>query len=225
MDVSFQDRDNFIRNMVTIAGCGRGSGGPPMRKISTGGLPVPIDEILLDLRVDDPDDEEATVERLARGACAFIERRTGFVLLPTVYEVQLSAWPTSSMEVLRGPFRSVEGVEYQAARDDWQAVAADDFWVSSSDRAFTLRFLSQFAAPSLWQNEDCIRVRFSAGFDAADESGGGQPIEDGLRTVLLMVTGHYYKNREMLGLADPKYGLEAVELGATSLLGQYRQFW
>ena len=50
-------------------------------------------------------------------------------------------------------------------------------------------------------------------------------IDDGLRMLLMMVTGHYYKNREMLGLADPKYGLEAVELGAMSLLGQYRQFW
>lgn len=225
MDVSFQDRDNFIRNMVTIAGCGRGAGGPPMRKISTGGLPVPVDEILLDLRVDDPDDEAETVERLARGACAFIERRTGFVLLPTVYEVQLSAWPTSSMQVLRGPFRQVDGVTYQAARDDWQEVDADDYWVSSGDRDFTLRFLSDFASPSLWQNEDCIRVRFQAGFDAAGESGGDQPIEDGLRTILLMVTGHYYKNREILGAADPTSGAEAVELGATSLLGQYRQFW
>lgn len=226
MDVSFNDRDNFIRNMVTIAGCRRGSGGPPMRKISTGELPVDIDEILLDLRVDDPEEEQPTVERLARGACAFIERRTGYVLLPTVYEITLSDWfAGAGMEVLRGPFRQVEGISYQAARDVWDQVDPEDYWVSAGARDFTLRFLDSFSSPPLWQPQDCVRIRFEAGFDPFDESGGEQPIEDGLRTILLMVTGHYYAHREMLGAADPKYGLEAVELGATSLLGQYRQFW
>lgn len=226
MDVSFQDRDNFIRNMVTIAGCGRGAGGPPMRKVSTGDLPVPIDEILMDLRVDDPDDDEETVTRLARGACAFIERRTGWALLPTVYEVTLSDWFAGyAMEVLRGPFRQIEGISYQSSRDVWQDVDPEDYWVSPADRSFTLRFLDTFNSPPLWQPQDCVRIRFSAGFDAADESGGDLPIEDGLRTVLLMVTGHYYRNREILGLGDARSGVEAVEMGATSLLGQYRQFW
>ena len=225
MDVSFNDRDNFIRNMVTISGCGRGSWSPPMRKVETGALPVDVDEILLDLRVDDPDDEEATVERLARGACAFIERRTGFVLLPTVYEITLSDWfAGAALEVLRGPFRQVEAISYQSARDVWTDVDPEDYWVSSGEREFTLRFLDSFTSPPLWQPQDCVRIRFSAGFDAHDESGGME-IEDGLRTVLLMVTGHYYKNREFLGLADQKAGAEAVEVGATSLLGMYRRFW
>lgn len=224
--ISFQDGDNFIRNAVTIAGEARPWRSASLRKISTGDLPVPVDEILDDLRVDDPEEDEAVVERLARGACAFIEKRTGYTMLPTVYELTASQWWTGGLEVLRGPLRELESIDYQGERDVWTPVDQLAYWTSGQARSFTLRLLSEFDRPTLWQPDDCVRVRFSTGFDAAGSGGPGEhPIEDGLRTILLMVTGHYYRNREMLGAADPKYGLEAVELGATSLLGQYRQFW
>ncbi len=224
--ISFEDGDNFIRNAVTVLGdprwCGRKAS---LRRISAGALPVTVDEICEDLRVDDPDDEADTVERLAKGAADFIERRTGYAMRPGVYELSAGQWWSGAVDVLRGPLRDVEAVEYQGERDVWTPVPALDYWAAREARSFRLRFLDTFTRPSLWQPEDCVRVRFSAGFDSADETGGDLPIEDGLRTVLLMVTGHYYRNREMLGAADPKYGLAAVELGATSLLGQYRQFW
>lgn len=223
--ISFQDGDNFIRNAVTIAGCSRAWRGARLRKVSTGALPVPVEEIAWDLRVDDPEEEEETIERLARAACAFIERRTGYTLLPTVYELQASQWWTGGLEVLRGPFRALDAIEWQSDRDVWDQVDPLAYWTSSSARSFVLRTLSTFDRPNLWQPEDCIRIGFQTGFDSHDETGGELPIEDGLRTILLMVTGHYYRNREMLGAADQKTGVEAVELGATSLLGQYRQFW
>lgn len=224
--ISFQDGDNFIRNAVTIAGEPRPWRGAQLRKVSTGDLPVSIDEILLDLRVDDPEDEAETVERLARAACAFIEKRTGFALLPTVYELTASQWWVGGLEVYRGPLREFESIEYQGSRNVWTAVDELAYWTSGAARSFTVRLLSDFNRPTLWQQEDCVRARFSAGFDSAGSGEPGEhPIEDGLRTILMMVTGHYYRNREMLGAADPKYGLQAVELGATSLLGQYRQFW
>ena len=230
--VSYHNADNFIRNCITICGSGaggRGAGGGwatrGIRKTSTGGLPVSVEEILLDLHVDDPDDEAETVERLAHGACDFIERRTGFVLRPSTFELVASSWPTSGVEIVRTPLREIAAVEYLEDRDTWAAVAASESWTSQLPRSFVLRFLPGFSRPSLWQPEDSVRVRFAAGFDAVDETGGDLPIEDGLRTILLMITGHYYRNREMLGAADARNGVEAVELGATSLLGQYRMFW
>lgn len=227
MQVSFQNGDNFIRNMVTIPVNGARCYAPStsLAVVSTGNLSVPIDEFLLDLRVDDPDTDEETMERFARGAAAFIARRTGYVLLPTVYEIVTSQWAVGPLQVALGPLRDFDSIEYQSARDVWDPVDPLQFWARGRDRNITLTFLEGFDSPALWQREDCIRMRFSAGYDGADESGGDLPIPDGLRTVWLMVTGHYYQNREMLGLADPKYGLQAVELGATSLLGQYRQFW
>lgn len=226
MSLAFHDGDNFIRNAVTVLGPRTIGAGPRIRKISTGALPVDVEEIMEDLRVDDPDDDRATVERMARAACAFIETRTGYSMLPTVFELTGSQWWSGCpLEILMGPLREIEAVSYLEARDTWVDVDQVDYWTAVGPRDFFLRFLDTFARPTLWQREDCIRIRFQTGFDAFDESGGDLPIEDGLRTVLLMVTGHYYQNREMLGLADAKYGLQAVELGATSLLGAYRQFW
>lgn len=223
--VSFENNDNFIRNAVTIAGEARPWAGATLRKISTGGLPVALEEIMEDLRIDDPDEESETMDRMARGACAFIERRTGYVMLPTVYELLASSWWTGGLEVSLAPVREVEAITYQTSRNVWADADPEQFWTADRGRGFILRSLSTFDRPQLWQPEDSIRVRFSAGFDAADESGGDRPIEDGLRTILTMITGHYYANRELLGAADAKSGVQAVELGATSLLGQYRQFW
>lgn len=228
MSVSFENGDNFIRNMVTIpvGGSWRQPPAASLRIVSTGDLPVDPEEIMEDLRVDDPDSDLETVTRLAKGAAAFIARRTGYVLLPTVYELTLSQWWTGgALGVDLGPLRQIDGLEYQSARDVWTAIPDEQFWASGRDRSIAFRLLDAFPSPDLWQRDDCIRLRFSAGFDSFDESGGDLPILDGLRTVLLMVTGHYYQNRELLGLADAKSGLQAVELGATSLLGQYRQFY
>jgi len=226
MSLAFHDGDNFIRNAVTVLGPRTIGRGPRIRKISTGQLPVDIEEILEDLRVDDPDDERETVDRMARAACAFIEKRTGYSMLPTVFELTGSQWWSGGpLEILMGPLREIDAIEYLRARDDWVAVPDAEFWTSTGARDFAVRFLDTFDRPTLWQREDCVRMRFQTGFDAFDESGGDHPIEDGLRTILLMITGHYYQHREMLGVADAKYGLGAVELGATSLLGAYRQFW
>lgn len=226
MSVSFEDRDNFIRNAVTVLGPRVGLGvETSLREVSTGDLPIDIDDLLYDLRVDDPDDDRETVTRLAKGACSFIARRTGYVLLPTVFEVITPSWWNGPMEISRGPLRSLESFQFQSARDVWDPVDPEQAWATGRDRTISVRLLDGFTRPELWQQSDCIRLQFSAGFDAADESGGDLPLPDGLRTVLTMVTGHYYQNRDMLGLASPRTGLQAVELGAESLLGMYRQFW
>lgn len=226
--ISFQDGDNFIRNVATIMDGGGLARSRPqllLSKGAVGGLPVSIDEIMDHLHVDDPDEERATVEGMAHAACAFIEKRTGYVLLPTEYSITMSGFWTAGLEVLRGPLRADPALEYQTARGVWEAVPDSDLWASPNDRQFTVRTIAGFNAPQVWQPEDCVRLKFTCGFDAEDESGGVMPIEKGLRMILMLITGHYYQNREMLGAADAKYGLEAVELGATSLLGAYRQFW
>lgn len=226
--ISFQDGDNFIRNVATIMDGGGLARSRPqllLNKGAVGGLPVDLDEIMNHLHVDDPDEEEESVRGMAHAACAFIEKRTGYVLLPTEYSITMSRFWTGGLEVLRGPLRADPVLEYQSARAVWEPVPDSDVWATPQERQFTVRTISGFNAPQVWQPEDCVRLKFSCGFDADDESGGTRPIEDGLRMIMLLITGHYYQNREMTGAADAKYGLEAVDLGATSILGAYRQFW
>lgn len=227
---AFHDGDNFVRNRVTISdGGGFGSRRPSLilQRGAVGDLPVSLEALMDHLKVDDPDDDEETVVGMALAACAFIEKRTGWVLLPTSYEVLMPAVWTGGLLVYRGPLRGEPVLAVQTARDQWEDAPSDDVWASRQGRQFTVRQVSGAAAlPSPWQAEDCVRLRFECGFDAAEESGDQTlPIDDGLRMILMMITGHYYQNREMLGAASAKNGIQAVELGADSLLGAYRQFW
>nr|WP_312447160.1 hypothetical protein [Brevundimonas naejangsanensis] len=191
-----------------------------------GGLPVNLDSLMDHLKVDDPDEEEETVVGMALAACAFIERRTGWVLLPTAYEALMPDVWTGGLLVYRGPLRDDPVLSVQTDRGVWAEVAPADIWAAPQGRQFTVRQVSGAApTPRPWQDDDCVRLTFECGFDAADETGGDRPIDDGLRMLLMMVTGHYYQNREMLGAGSAKNGLQAIELGADSLLGAYRQFW
>ncbi len=227
--ISFHDGDNFVRNRVTISdgggfGCHRPS--VVLQRRVVGGLPVNLDSLMDHLKVDDPDEEEETVVGMALAACAFIERRTGWVLLPTAYEALMPDVWTGGLLVYRGPLRDDPVLSVQTDRGVWAEVAPADIWAAPQGRQFTVRQVSGAApTPRPWQDDDCVRLTFECGFDAADETGGDRPIDDGLRMLLMMVTGHYYQNREMLGAGSAKNGLQAIELGADSLLGAYRQFW
>lgn len=228
MEYSFSDADNFIRNLVTIRhGPGHGrNDSPPARKMSRDmGLPIPTDEIIADLRLDS-DDEEATLERLERGAADFLERRTGLVVIPGVYQIMLEHWWLGTMDVIRAPLRQLEAVEYLAEDHTWTEVDTDNFHVDDGERSFSILALSSFVRPQLWSEARLarrIRLTFSAGYELPSESGSGDgpQMPDSLRTTLLMLIGHYYENRELF-MADK---IADVELSAGGLLGLHRQFW
>jgi uncharacterized phiE125 gp8 family phage protein len=228
-DISFEDGDNFIRNAVTIR-CGRGDWqAPPARKLTrSAALPVPVDDLLLDLRVDS-DEEVPTLERLERACCDFIERRTGFVLMPGTYQVDLPSWWSGPLEIMRGPLRELTGISYLTSATTSVDAPLDGFWVEEQDRSFSVRPLSTFDRPVLWSEVGRVRLTFDAGFGIEPESGqsgeSGEdafpPMDDGLRTILTMSVAHYYKNRELFDAGK----LEQLELGAMAFLGAYRQFW
>lgn len=224
-DVAYSDRDNFIRNMVTVR-CGGRVFQPQLRRLGSssvsdlGGMPLSVDEVAEDLRFDAPEDELGTIERAMRGAAAFIERRTAYVIIPTEFEVLASSWGAAGhwMDIERGPLRAITEVAYLSAKDTWTPVASMNYWTTTRERSFTLKLISDFDRPDLWDeaSEDGIRVRFTCGFDPA-ETGQEQPIDEGLQSLWVMLTGHYLKNREL--------EQDKIEQGANALLGAYRQLW
>ena len=181
-------------------------------------LPVPLEDVQLDLRVDSEDDAD-TVERLIRAAGSFLEIRTGWSVIPGNYTALLSEWPCGPLEIYRAPLRELESIEYLSDVDTWTEVDVAEFQLSRRKKSFVISPLSTFIAPTLFTCLDSVRINFAAGFDAGDSAfgDGSYPIEDGMRTLLTMFVAEGYKNREL--------GSAMLENRWSAMLAAYRTFW
>lgn len=227
--ISFEHADNFIRNVATIKDGGDLSRPHAFAPIMTATvlpdpLPVSLETFADHLRVDDFDAESDTLEIMLEGAADFLEIRTCWAMRPKRYQFHLNQLWQGGLIIHRGPLRGNVIVEVQTARDVWTPLGDEDIWALAQGKQIKVRALSW---PNIqpWQDQDCIRVSFEAGFDDPKNTGSIAPIDSGMRMLLMMIGGHYYKNRELIGTAAPKFGQEAVELGATSILSAYRSYY
>lgn len=215
-----------------------------IRKVAPAtGFPVTLDEIKEDLRVDSGD-EDGTIMRMARAAATFLEIRTACSVLAGRYEAHFNEWCfLGPWEFMRWPLRELLEISYlkaNTARDEngdllppvWTDVDLAQFRVEERSRSFLVMPHNTFRAPVVTAPYSGIRVRFIAGFDVITESGDSgeqvsesddtpRPIDDGMRTLLMIMTGHYYQNRELYVSGR----ISDVDQGAASLLLGYRNFW
>lgn len=223
--ISFQNTDNFIRNMVTI-GCD-GAGYPRAVPISKRVLdrenpfPISIDAIADDLRLDSEDDLD-NILRLGLGAAEFLERRTAYVLTPGLYEAILPAWWQGPVIFSRGPVREVTEMTYRTGKASYVTVDPDYYFETQlNDREFAVNLLSTYVRPDLWSEQGEIRLKFTAGYQSDGETGAWPEAPDGLVTCFIALIAHYYKNRELFDAGKQ----EAVEMGAGNLLNAYKMIW
>jgi uncharacterized phiE125 gp8 family phage protein len=216
--------------------CRAGGRNLAMRKIfTTRGLPLPIDEVMLDLRVDSNDELE-TVKRMVRGACAMIEKRSGFAVLQGTYEVLLDSWVMPwPLEFLRAPVREITEIaildEDASPSETWDPVELAGFRIVEQPKSFELYPRRNTTLPAITSSPGGLRIRFNAGYDVelvSGESESGEisddktlPLDDQVRTAIMMLTAHLYQNRELFA-AD---SLDKVEARSASVLSSIRQWW
>lgn len=206
-----------------------------MRKLTTSrGFPLPIEDLLLDLRVDS-DDEARSIERMARAAAALLEKRSGISVLQGTYEAKFSGWDFyRPWEFMRSPLRVVKEISYLDMMESpptWVPVDLDRFFVTQLAKSFLVMPINGATLPTISAPMHGVKVLFNAGYDVEltsgvdQESGEGDeeelPIEDSMRTALTMLTAHFYENREIFA-ADK---LAQVEASAGSLFAANRMFW
>lgn len=226
---SLYNNDNFIRNLVTFS-CGGVDVPVEVRRIASSPvLPVDLDEVLYDLRVDDADEpaERDSVERMFRTAAGYIEKASACVVCRGTFEALLPGWWDGDLEVRRYPLREVVSIEGLTAANTWAVVPDADLYAEPGADAFRVRILNSYTRPTLWSEVNRTRLRFEAGFDDAAGSGvssgadTGLPILDPFKGIAIAMTAHLYKNRELLE-ADR---MSEVERGLGSLLGSIRTLW
>src|SRR5689334_16369311 len=110
-----------------------------LRKVlSSQALPLDLEAVKLDLRVDSSD-EDRTIERMIRGAAAFLERRTGWAVIPARYHAMYSEWPCGPQEIYRAPLRDLLEIEALTAANTWTPVDVSDFQISRRQKSFIVQ--------------------------------------------------------------------------------------
>lgn len=197
------------------------------RLSSIEGLPVDLDALKLDLRIDDDDDDD-TLVRMSQSAAALIERRSGYVLIPGEFEVLVdSIWGDDCGHIYRTPFRELTNLAAMTGRNEWTDLDVEDFRVIESPKFWQLSPFHGTTCPSLYTHDRGIRLRFRAGFDVDGESegeisgAGDFPVDPLVRGVFIALVGHYYENRELFA-ADK---LTEIESTSGGMLNAIRTFW
>ena len=204
--------------------------GPIIRRLSTvDALPVPLDALRLDLRIDD-DDDGSTLERMEQAAADMIERRSGKVLLPGTFEALFDTF--AALKVIRAPLRQVTELAILTDKNTWTAQDLDDFRIITGENDFEVGAYPGWTCPTVFMAERSIRIQYRAGYNIPPESGGsdGDELVSGdddvampplYRGVLIALTGHFYENREIFA-ADK---LTEIESTAGGILNAIRTFW
>lgn len=184
-------------------------------------LPIALDELKLDLRIDDSDEDD-TLKRNQLTAAGMIEVRSGAVLVPGTFEALFN--PCDRILVPRFPLREVTSIAAMTGRNDWTEQEIDDFRVLELAQDFVLSPFPGYVSPSFYVASNSLRVQFSAGYGAAlsgESSGQAVEMPALYRGVLTAITGALFENRG-LGEADSQF---RVEQSMAGLLNSIRRFW
>lgn len=184
-------------------------------------LPIPLEDLKLDLRIDDSD-EDATLGRAQRTAAAMIEVRSGAIIVPGTFEALFDA--CDRLVIPRFPLREVTAIAAMTGRNDWTDQELDDFRVLERAQDFELYPFPGYVAPTFYVASSSVRVLFAAGYgEALSGESTGQAIElpDLYRGALTAITGALFENRG-LGEADAQF---KVEQSMAGLLNSIRRFW
>lgn len=185
--------------------------------------PVSVAEAKLHCKIDSAD-EDAAVTLLIKAARRYCEnyRRESFIL--TVWNLGLDRFPRlrdrrggclttpyfdrDAILLPVGPAISVTGILYADTAGDGQVFG--DYDVDLSSRPGRIRPEYGVSWPQTREQMNAVAVTFSAGYGAA-----GSNVPEHLREAMLLLIGHWYRNREAVNIGNITTELP---LGARDLL-------
>jgi uncharacterized phiE125 gp8 family phage protein len=174
--------------------------------------PVTLDELKQQLRIDH-DDEDTFLAAKLRAARRHVEGMTGLALARATYEIVLDRFPSAEIHIPRGPLVSVTSITYVDADGGQGEITADRFTVDSASPEGWIVPVLGFTWPATMKTTNAVRIRFVAGYDAAE-------LPEPLREAILQLASWWYEARETATLDEAK----SIPFGVADLVDAHRQW-
>jgi uncharacterized phiE125 gp8 family phage protein len=146
--------------------------------------------------------EDEYLERLRKVSYHEAEEKTGRALLQQTWDLVMSGFPLSYIEVPKPPLQSVVSIEYTDDSGDTQQLLTSPVEVQvvapTGPKAGKGRIYPGAGAswPSTLSNlREAVRIRFTAGYPLTEGSPASADVPIELDQARLLVIGEYYKSR------------------------------
>lgn len=156
-------------------------------------------------QVHEDDDTLNAIMDVARAGCENIIKRS---LLPQTLRLSMRSFPVSretyarwnaqvypepvqSIKLYRPPVVSVSHVKYYDASNVLQTLDASNYFVTD-DQVPELKFVTGFAAPTVYDRADAVRIEYTAGYANA------ALIPEPLQQWMLLQIGTMYESRQSI---------------------------
>ncbi|MEX0854100.1 MAG: head-tail connector protein [Bauldia sp.] len=178
--------------------------------------PVSLAEAKAHLRVDHPDDD-TLIGNLVDAATAHLDGRAGVLgrcMVNQEWRIDLADF---NSVCLRLPFCDVSGVviKYDDAAEAEQTLAASNYRLLEDARSSYLEFTDGFAAPTVFDKPNAVRITLVAGFGAS-----AADVPAALRLAIKQLVAHWYGSREAVSVGN--IGSE-LPLTVAALIQPYRR--
>jgi len=195
-----------------------------LKTVSTSSIePITLDEARDHLRVtpsedsptSHPDDDIIMLQLgAAREWCENYIKRS---IAQKTLELALDSFPTNGkIELQMPPVISVMSVSYSDGDGNQQTVSSSDYVLNDYVDPPLLVLATGATWPTTDNSVNAIKIRYLTGYTLDFDSPDSNPFPKAIRAAILLLLGHWYANRELIG--SPTVMQYAVE----SLLLPYR---
>ncbi len=173
------------------------------------------EEVKAALRLSSDHDFELG-ERLVDAAVAWLDGPAGWLGRCLGQQtLELTDWGFGNNALPYGPVVSIESITYRTGSGSMQELPGDKYRLLRTGGLAALP--AGTAWPSLAYDPEAVSIRYVAGYP--DAEGGRRTVPEAIVQAVLLIVGHWYRNRE-----DVVTGTIATQLpmAAEALLSPYR---
>lgn len=159
------------------------------------------------------DDDDDLIALYLDAATAAVEGPTGIgiPLRSATYRLTLDAFPCGSITIPLRPVTAVTGVQFKDVAGAAQTLAPTGYVVDLATGSISRPIGGSW--PSTARLPGAVAVTFTAGYEA---------IPADLQAAILLMVGHYYRNREAVVGTENSATPQALPLGVEAILSRYR---